>query len=243
MQKRIIPTLLLRDFDFVKSFSFKDYMYLGDPLNIIKILNEKFIDELVILNISKGNCSNFDFLSDIYSEAFVPISYGGALNDLDTIEKLLSLGIERVVLNAEKFFQQNFISESVKCFGSSTICAKIDVGSTYRHSILITQLSERIVWCADQGVSEIIIQSTDRDGSRLGLDRELLKVANRHKDEISIVLSGGLGDLSELTDPIWSELGGVSASSLFSFAPGSTSVLINNPGVDYSEVDHEQCMP
>ena len=103
--------LLLRDFDFVKSFSFKDCMYLGDPLNVIKILNEKFIDELVILNISKGNCSNFDFLSDIYSEAFIPISYGGALNDLDTIEQLLGLGIELVVLNVEKFFQQNFILE------------------------------------------------------------------------------------------------------------------------------------
>lgn len=239
MRNRIFPVLLLRNFDFVKSFQYDDFMYLGDPLNVIKIFNEKFIDELVILNITCGNLVDHIFLSDLFSEAFVPITYGGGLSDQDGIKKVLDLGVERVVLNAEKFKDTDFLANSVVDFGSSTICAKIDVGTNYRHSTHPEQLKDRISWCIDQGVSEIIVQSIRKDGTQGGLDTDIQRGIQNFKNQVSIVLSGGVKNLKELNDEIFEGLGGVAASSLFVFAPETKSVLINNPCVDYSEINHE----
>lgn len=239
MQNRIFPVLLLRDFDFVKSFQYDDFMYLGDPLNVIKIFNEKFIDELVILNITSENFVDHVFLSDLFSEAFVPISYGGGLNDHNDIKKVLDIGIERVVLNAEKFKETDFLFDSAVNFGSSTICAKIDVGNTYRHATAPEQLWDRISWCIDQGVSEIIVQSISKDGTQSGLDTDILKVVKEFQEQVSVVLAGGVSTLNSLNDQALEDLGGVAASSLFVFAPGSRSVLINNPCFDYSEINHD----
>ena len=239
MHKRVFPVLLLRELDFVKSFQFQEYIYLGDPLNIIKIFNEKFIDELVILNITPGTFEDDVFLLDLFSEAFVPITYGGGLSDQDGIRKVLDIGVERVVLNVEKFKDTDFLANSVLNFGSSTICAKIDVGSSYRYSTQPEQLKERISWCIDQGVSEIIIQSVQNDGTQSGLDHNILCDLKGYEEQVSIVLSGGLKDTNELSDQNFDGLGDVAASSLFVFAPGTRSVLINNPCVDYSKVNHE----
>lgn len=242
MRKRIFPVLLLRDFDFVKSFQFNEYQYLGDPLNIIKVFNEKFIDELVILNITSGTEIDYMFLSDLFSEAFVPITYGGGISDQDDIRKVLDLGVERVVLNAKKFKDTNFLAESAEKFGSSTICTKIDIGRSYRHSINLEQLKDLISWCIDQGVSEIIVDSISKDGTQSGLDNNVYDVVTEFQNQVSIVLSGGVRNLDELNDQKLEGLGGVAASSLFVFAPGSKSVLINNPCYNYSEIDHEFCL-
>jgi cyclase len=239
MKIRIFPVLLLREFDFVKSFQYDKFMYLGDPINVIKIFNEKFIDELVILNITYKNFIDYAFLSDLFSEAFVPISYGGGLTDHDDIKKVLDLGIERVILNAEKFKETDFLSDSVANFGSSTICAKIDVGNTYRHATAPEQLWDRISWCIDQGVSEIIVQSILRDGTQSGLDPDILKVVKEFQNQVSVVVAGGVSTLNSLRAQALGELGGIGASSLFVFAPSSRSVLINNPCFDYSEINHD----
>lgn len=242
MRRRIFPALLLRDRDFVKSFQFNEYIYLGDPLNIIKIFNEKFIDELVILNITNGTEIDYMFLSDLFSEAFVPVTYGGALSDQDDIKKVLNLGVERVVLNATKFKDTNFLAESAKTFGSSTICTKIDVGYNYRYSTKPEQLKDQISWCIDQGISEIIVESMSRVGTQCGLDNDIYNVVKDFQNQVSIVLSGGVRNVEELSDQKFEGLGGVAASSLFVFAPGTKSVLINNPCYNYSEVDHDICL-
>ena len=239
MLKRVFPVLLLRDLDFVKSFQFQEYIYLGDPLNIIKIFNEKFIDELIILNITSRTFEDKVFLSDLFSEAFVPITYGGGLSDQDGIKNVLDIGAERVVLNAEKFKDTDFLANSVLNFGSSTICAKIDVDGSYRHSTHPEQLKERISWCIDQGISEIVIQSIQKDGRQSGLDHNILRDVKDFQNQVSIVLSGGFKNVNELSDQKFDGLGGVAASSLFVFAPGTRSVLINNPCVDYSKVNHD----
>ena len=239
MLKRIFPVLLLRDFDCVKSFQFNEYMYLGDPLNVIKVFNEKFIDELVILNITNANVVDYMFLSDLFSEAFVPITYGGGITNQDDIMKVLDLGVERVVLNAEKYKDTSFLADSVKRFGGSTICTKIDVGRSYKHSVSLDKLTNRISWCIDQGVSEIIVDSIRKDGTQRGLDYDVYNLIKGFQNQVSIVLSGGVKSLEDLNDQNLVDLGGIAASSLFVFAPGSKSVLINNPCFDYSEVNHD----
>lgn len=238
MRKRVFPVLLLREQDFVKSIKFENFIYVGDPLNVIKIFNEKFIDELVILNLTPGAFEDYAFLNDLFSEAFVPITYGGGLASLQEIQRVLDLGVERVVLNVEKFLNTDFVAHAVSNFGSSTICAKIDVDGHYQYATSYSQLDDRISWCIEQGVSEIIIQCIARDGTQIGLDSAIIGVAEKYSSRVSIVLSGGVGDIDSLPDRVFEEFSGVAASSLFVFAPGTRSVLINNPCVDYSEVYH-----
>ena len=236
MNYRVFPVLLLNNRDFVKSFCFQDYQYLGDPENTLKIFNEKFVDELVILDITDREHANLEYLSDLMAEVFIPVTYGGNINSSFDVENILSLGVERVALLAEKFLNTGFINEVVNEFGSSSVCAVIDVGQEKRYATDFFMLQDRLSWCRDQGVSEVIIQVINRDGMREGLDLELAKMVTSYQYELSIVLGGGLRDESDLNHPTVKLLGGVASSSLFVFAPGTRSVLINNPFVDYSEM-------
>ena len=97
LRKRIIPTLLLEQQSLIKTINFKEKTYVGDPLNAIKIFNEKFVDELIILDINQNKKKNeidYNFLKDLFSECFVPVTYGGGINNVRQADKLLNLGVE-----------------------------------------------------------------------------------------------------------------------------------------------------
>ena len=103
LRKRIIPTLLIEKQSLIKTINFKKKTYIGDPLNAIKIFNEKFVDELIILDINQNKNQHdidYDFLKDLFSECFVPVTYGGGVNDLHQADKILKLGAEKICLNS-----------------------------------------------------------------------------------------------------------------------------------------------
>lgn len=126
---RIIPVILVDDSDMIKTRQFHERTYLGDPVNAVKIFNIKGVDELSILDIgaTKSKKSpDFEFLSDIASEAFMPLSYGGGITNVDQIRKLLAIGYEKVVLNTALVDNPSLISESSSLFGSQSIVVSID---------------------------------------------------------------------------------------------------------------------
>ena len=130
LRPRIIPVLLLKDHGLVKSIKFSNYKYVGDPINAIKIFNDKEVDELIFLDINaskKNNDPNYELISEIASECFMPVCYGGGIKDLKQIEKILKLGIEKISINSKSIVDRDFIRKASRNFGSSTIVVSVDV--------------------------------------------------------------------------------------------------------------------
>lgn len=126
---RIIPVLLIDDRDLIKTMNFKNPTYLGDPVNAVKIFNRKGIDELSILDISAtklGKEPDFEILEDIASQAFMPLSYGGGIKNIDQVKKLLAIGYEKVVINTEFVNNPQLVKEAVALAGSQSVVISID---------------------------------------------------------------------------------------------------------------------
>ena len=125
--KRIIPCLLIKDGGLIKTTKFKESTYVGDPINAVKILSEKESDEILILDIeaTKKKKINYELLSNIFGECFVPITYGGGISTLDQAKKIINLGAEKICIQQEAFKNKNFISELSKKFGSQSVVLKI----------------------------------------------------------------------------------------------------------------------
>ena len=127
---RVIPVLLLRNGGLVKTTKFSDAKYVGDPLNAVKIFNEKEVDELIFLDITatpENKKPNLEFLKEIAGECFMPLSYGGGIKTVEEIRHILKVGIEKVCLNTIAIQNPDMVKKSVERYGSSTICVSIDV--------------------------------------------------------------------------------------------------------------------
>ena len=132
LKTRVIPTLLIRNGDLVKGSQFKNHRYVGDPINIVKIFNEKEVDELVFMDISASERGSIDYkiISDIASEAFMPFSYGGGIKSLNQIEKLFQIGVEKIIINSAAQQTPALIKDAVKIAGSQSIVLSMDVKKT-----------------------------------------------------------------------------------------------------------------
>ena len=242
MRTRIIPVLLLKGSGLYKTRKFKNPSYVGDPINCIKIFNEKEVDELSFLDIdaSKTNKGpDFRILEDIASECFMPLSYGGGVNSVETVRRLTAIGFEKVIVNTAAYKDRNLIPALSKYFGVSTIVGSIDVTRNWygRQEVRIRGGTEKIPftpegWARElesQGVGEILINSIDNDGELCGYDIDLI---SRISDEVSVpvVASGGARNLDDVDAAI--RIGGASAAAagaMFVFHGKHRAVLIKYP--------------
>lgn len=209
---RIIPTLLIDDRDLIKTVQFEKRTYLGDPVNAVKIFNRKGIDELSILDI--GATSNirepdYELLKDIASEAFMPLSYGGGINNLDQIHELLAIGYEKVVLNTALVKTPDLITKASERYGAQSIVASIDAKKvTDGYKCFVSDGHENTKWNPVElakeaerlGAGEIIINSIDNDGIMKGYDIELIKSVSDSVSVPVIAIGGasGIGDLKKV---------------------------------------------
>lgn len=236
---RIIPTLLLKDGGLVKTIKFKDPRYIGDPINIVKLFNDKEADELCLIDISattQNKEPNYRHLEEIVSEAFMPIGYGGGIRDLRQIEKLFKLGIEKVIINNSSYIDTDLISEASEQFGSQSIVVSIDIKSNilgkfklYRFSgskKVGINLEDHIRRIEDSGAGEIILNSINNDGCMEGYDLELIKKVNPITN-LPVILLGGAGKKEDLIDAINAGASGVSAGSLFIYQGIHKAVLVS----------------
>lgn len=242
---RVIPVLLLQDGGLVKSVKFKNYTYVGDPINAVKIFNEKEVDEIALIDISatqKGQSPDIEAIADIASEAFMPMSYGGGITTLDQIKAILFEGIEKVILNDSALQRPELISEGARLFGSQAIVASIDVKKTLwgKYKVFGEGGSKNMgldpVAFAKQmqeaGAGEILLNSVDRDGTYKGYDLDLIGLIANSVD-IPVVACGGASKVEDFELAVnVGNASAVSAGSLFVFHGPHKAVLINYPKQD-----------
>jgi cyclase len=242
LRSRVIPCLLLRGNGLVKTRRFKDPVYIGDPVNAIRIFSEKEVDELVILDIDAsrlGREPHYALVEEMAGEAFMPVAYGGGIRDIEQVKRLIRCGIEKVVINSSATASLQVIRDSVATFGSQAVVGAVDVKRTlfggYRvmsHSATVevpVSVAHHVRALVEAGVGEILLNSIDRDGTMEGYDLALIReVAG--SVTVPVVACGGAGTTEHLREAIRS--GGataVAAGSMFVFHGKHRAVLISYP--------------
>lgn len=238
---RIIPCLLLRNTGLVKTMRFKNPIYVGDPRNAVKIFNEREVDELVLLDIQatpQGNPIQYDLIHEIVTEAFMPIGYGGHVTSLEEARKLVTSGIEKIILCTSAYRNQDLVFQLSRFIGSSSTVVCIDYRKNIwgRNEVMISggrkgtgknplefaQEMEKL------GAGELIINSIDRDGTMQGYDLEIIQEITCHVD-IPVIACGGAGRLDDFRQVIDAGASAAAAGSLFVFQGKHRAVLINYP--------------
>ncbi len=239
---RIIPVLLLKGMGLVKSIKFRDYRYIGDPINAVKIFNDLKADELVFLDILAGKENRFislDFVKNVGDEANMPFAVGGGIRNIKQIKDIINAGAEKVIVNTCAVEDSDFIKQAADEFGSSTIVVSIDVKkkifgkrqvyiyggkkATGLDPVAFAKLME------EKGAGELLINSIDKDGTMLGYDFDLIKEISKSVN-IPVVAVGGAGKLSDFKEAVNnSYASAVAAGSLFVYHGARKAVLINYP--------------
>lgn len=239
---RVIPCLLLRGHGLVKTRKFKDPVYVGDPVNAVRIFSEKEVDELVVLDIDasrEGREPNYELIAEIAGECFMPVAYGGGIRTLEQVRRVIRSGIEKVVINSAAVASTAVITQAAEVFGSQAVVAAIDVRKpllgAYRvmtHSATQdagVKLDEHVQRLVRAGAGELFLNSVDRDGTMAGYDLDLIRVVSRAVG-VPVVACGGAGTVDHLRQAVHE--GGasaVSAGSMFVFHGKHRAVLINYP--------------
>ena len=242
IKPRVIPSLLLKGQGLVKTVKFKEPKYLGDPINIVRIFNDKEVDELVLLDITatpEKRGPQFDLLKNIASEAFIPLAYGGGIRSMNDVRKLLSIGIEKLIMNTSAVESPLLVREVADHAGSQAAVVSMDVkkGLLGKYEVL-THCGQKktgldpvnhAVEMERMGVGEILINSIDRDGTMQGYDLDLVrKVADAVS--VPVVACGGAGNLSHVSEVIkQGHASAAAAGSIFVFQGPLRGVLISYP--------------
>jgi cyclase len=247
LHARVIPCLLMRNSGLVKTVRFKDARYIGDPINAVRIFNEKEVDELVFLDIGSANtrsAPNFELLADIASEAFMPFAYGGGIASIEHIRRLYGLGVEKVVLNTAAAAQPQLVSEAAALAGSSGVVVSIDVRRNWmgKYSVCVASGAhdlkrEPAAYAREMerlGAGEILLNAIDRDGTMDGYDLELVRQVCEAVS-IPVVAAGGAGSLHHFREAADAGASALAAGSLFVFHGKHNAVLITYP--EYEELE------
>ncbi len=245
---RIIPTLLLSGRGLYKTRQFGSPRYLGDPVNVINIYNEKQVDEMVFFDIDAHRTGQIDWeiLKQVAGECFMPLAYGGGVSNVDQIQQILGLGIEKVSLNSVTYDVPDLVGEAVREAGSQSIVATIDYrveadGSTrcYSHGgtrdrgISVQEHAQALV---EAGVGELVLYNIDRDGMKTGYDLDTIKAVSAAVD-VPIVCSGGVHEVGDLREGLLAGASACAAGSLFCFIGRLDAVLITYPNPEKLETE------
>ena len=238
---RVIPVLLLAQSGMVKTERFAKPRYLGDPINAVKIFNEKRADELVLLDIeatAKGRIE-FDWIADIVSEAFMPIGYGGGIASVEQAAELFKRGVEKVVINTAAAENINLITDIAARYGNQAVVAAIDVKRNFwkKNKVYVRNGRKEAAGDAaelarryrDAGAGEIILTSIDREGTFDGYDTQLIESVATSVD-IPVVANGGAASIQDFQRAVAEgKCSAVAASSMFVFAKKGEGMLISYP--------------
>ncbi|PKO46338.1 MAG: imidazole glycerol phosphate synthase subunit HisF [Betaproteobacteria bacterium HGW-Betaproteobacteria-22] len=239
---RIIPCLLISGNGLVKTRKFKDPVYIGDPVNAMRIFSEKEVDEIVVLDIDASRQHqepNYELIAEMAGEAFMPLAYGGGIRTLDQVRKLIRSGIEKVVINTAATESTDLIRAVADIYGNQAVVGAVDVKKTLFGGYRIVTKSATVDTGLDlyahiqqliaAGVGEIFINSVDRDGMMEGYEIPLIRSVTQ-KVNVPVVACGGAGTVEHLSRGV-NEGGAsaVAAGSMFVFYGKHRAVLINYP--------------
>ena len=242
---RVIPVLLFKNLGLVKSVKFKDYNYIGDPINAVKIFNDLRADELVFLDIlasKEKRTIPLSFIERVGDECNMPFSVGGGIRTIEGIKKILNTGAEKVIINSFAAQNPDFIRTAASEFGSSTIVVCIDVKKNFfgKENTYIMGGTKSTGYAPvdfaklmqENGAGELIINSIDKDGTMEGYDLNLVKKVSESVT-IPVIACGGAGTLLHLADGVKTSFASaVAAGSMFIYHGPRKAVLINYPSKD-----------
>lgn len=255
LKPRIIPCLLVHKKGLVKTNRFRSPKYVGDPLNAVKIFNEKEVDELIVLDIdatSERRQPDYSLIENLAAECRMPFCYGGGIKTEDQALKIVQLGVEKIGLSSILFENPALVSKLARKLGRQSIVAVVDVKRANAGYEIYVENGTRSVKInlfnflrelESLGIGEIVVNSIDRDGAMIGYDIELMEKV-RNIVDVPITALGGAGHLGHIAELI-ERFGpiGAAAGSLFVYKGIYKAVLINYPSIQDREYIWNACQP
>ncbi|MBK7129842.1 MAG: imidazole glycerol phosphate synthase subunit HisF [Crocinitomicaceae bacterium] len=248
---RVIPILLVKEGRLVKTTNFSNPRYIGDPINTVKIFNEKGVDEIALIDISaglQGQQPNFSLIRDISSEAFMPFSYGGGIQDFDAAAEILKSGVEKIIVNSLAFKSRETLIRIANTFGSQSLVISVDIRknifgkySVYSRSGTKNEKMSPVNFARsmeENGAGELIIHNIDREGTSKGFDFDLIESITSAVNIPCIALGGASGLSDFRLAVVEAGASAVAAGNLFVYNGPHKAVLINYPSEDklYNEI-------
>lgn len=241
LRTRIIPCLQLLDDGLVKTVKFSSPQYIGDPINTVRIFNELEVDELCFLDIratQQKKLPDFCLLKNIADECFMPLSYGGGINDLKTAERIFQTGFEKIILNTAAYRTPEVLSQIAERYGSQAVIGSIDVKRDLlgKYHVYIADGSEKIKilpveWAKQlekMGAGELLITSIDKDGTWSGYDTTIIEKISEAVT-IPVIANGGAGDIKHFKPAINAKASALAIGSMVVYQKKGMGVLINFP--------------
>ncbi|MFY0640147.1 MAG: imidazole glycerol phosphate synthase subunit HisF [Bermanella sp.] len=249
LRTRVIPILLLQNGGLVKGERFKKHKYVGDPINAVRIFNEKEVDELAFIDISatsQGRDPDYELIEDVATEAFMPIAYGGGITRVEQVERLFRCGVEKVIINSAFHYDPELIRRCSAIAGSQSIAISIDVKKSLlgRYEVFTHNGSKKTgidpvtyaKQAEDMGAGELVVTAIDREGTNKGYDSELIALITDAVN-IPVVAQGGAGSLSDIKHVVdEGHASAAAAGSFFTFHGKHKAVLLTYPA--YSDLEN-----
>lgn len=247
LKTRVIPSLLIENGRLVKTVKFANPTYVGDPINAIKIFNEKEVDELILLDILASREKrepDFELIEQISSECFMPLCYGGGIKNKEQAKRLFEIGIEKVSIQTATFNKFSIIEDIASEFGSQSLVISVDIKKDWRgkHRLFTSSSGKKVKkdWkqylrdLVSAGAGEILLNSVDQDGVMAGMDLDLINIASDLVN-VPVVAAGGVGSLRDLSLAQRAGASAIAVGSYFVFHGPHRAVLITYP--QYSELE------
>lgn len=239
--KRLIPCLLLSERGLYKTVRFDRPRYVGDPINAVRIFNEKYVDEIMLLDIRASRARvepDYDLIASVAAECFMPLTYGGGIRSIEQARRIISLGVEKLSLNSIAIENPDLLAELSGELGASSVVAAIDVkqDKTGKNRVYhpgnraLLQLDpvEHARLCVEAGAGELFVNSVDRDGTYSGYDLNLTASITAAVN-VPVTVCGGASELKDMQKAIINGASAAAAGSLFVFFGDLRAVLINYP--------------
>lgn len=241
LKHRVIPALLLRDGGLVKTRQFKDAKYVGDPINAIRIFNEKEVDELMVLDIAASKRSqepDYAMIELFAGECFMPLCYGGGVRSVEQAARIFDLGVEKICLQSAALDDVTLISRIAERFGSQSVVVSVDVKRSWlkRPELYESRTSKvhTLAWldftrqAVAAGAGEVLLNAVDRDGEMKGMDIDVIREASATLS-VPLIALGGVGSLQDIKAAVDAGASAVAAGAFFVFHGPHRAVLITYP--------------
>jgi len=244
---RVIPVLLLRGNGLVKTIKFKNPKYIGDPINAIRIFNDKEVDELMVLDITASKDRrepNYELIEQFAGECFMPLAYGGGVRTVAQAKRLFSSGVEKICLQSAVIENPRVIRDLADCFGSQSIMVSIDLKTTLmgklqvyssaQGKVIYGNWQDHLKCIVELGAGEVLLNSVDKDGTLSGPDLNMIHQASQ-RTNIPIIAVGGISSLNDIKAAVEAGASAVAAGAFFVYHGPHRAVLITYP--QYHELE------